>query len=191
MRAGMQCSARRVALHHTPPPPSSPCQVATCGNLTRPLDPTKKNILIIGDSISMTPPYTPGGYGHALEALLSARGYAVQHAGGDFSGGQAGDSHMGVLCTNESYSGSYFAGLPAGAQFDLIHFNYGTRMRLRRLSHGCKRACPLHIPASLPRRPQASTISPITGQLCRPRRCRSTATTCAPSTIFSRSTPSW
>ena len=31
----------------------------------------------------MTPPYTPGGYGAALEALLLAKGVHAQHAGGD------------------------------------------------------------------------------------------------------------
>ena len=128
MRSRTHCRrahlARAPSAAHTDPrllPPQTPA----CGNLTKPLQPGKKNILLIGDSISMTPPFTPGGYGGALEALLTARGYAVQHAGGDFSGGQAGDSNMGVLCTNESYAGSYFAGLPADAQFDLIHFNYG------------------------------------------------------------------
>jgi len=100
-------------------------ETASCGNLTKPLDPTRKNVLLVGDSISMTPPYTPGGYGGALEALLAKQGIAVQHAGGDFSGGQAGDSEMGTLCTDPGYAGGYFAGLPAGARFDLIHFNYG------------------------------------------------------------------
>ena len=125
--AGSSCarSSAREVLRHPQKRRSRLTQTPTCGNLTKPLSAGKKNILLIGDSISMTPPYTPGGYGHALEELLTARGYAVQHAGGDFGGGQGGDSEMGVLCTNESYAGGYFAGLPDGAQFDLIHFNYG------------------------------------------------------------------
>ena len=59
-----------------------------CGNATLPLKPGALNVLLIGDSISMTPPYTPGGYGAALEALLAAKGVHAQHAGGEFSGGQ-------------------------------------------------------------------------------------------------------
>ena len=97
----------------------------SCGNRTKPLAAGKKNVLIIGDSISMTPPYTPGGYGGALEALLAAQGIAAQHAGGEFAGGQGGDSEMGTLCTDPALPTNYFAGLPAGAMFDLITVNYG------------------------------------------------------------------
>lgn len=69
----------------------------------------------------MTPPYTPGGYGGALERLLSAKGIVVQHAGGDFSGGQCGDTRLGLACTNLTGPGYLnFEGM-----FDLIHFNYG------------------------------------------------------------------
>ncbi len=93
-----------------------------CGNATKALSADAKNVLLIGDSISMSPPYTPGGYGHALELLLTAKGVAVQHAGGDFGGGQGGDTREGLVCTNSSNSAGYlnFAG-----RFDLIHFNYG------------------------------------------------------------------
>ena len=64
------------------------------------------------------PPYTPGGYGHALEQLLEAKGFAVQHAGGDYSGGQCGDTRLGLTCSNLTGPGYLnFAGT-----FDLIHF---------------------------------------------------------------------
>ena len=76
-----------------------------CGNATLPLSSTQKNVLLIGDSISMTPPYTPGGYGGALEALLAAKNIAVQHAGGNFGGGQAGDTRLGLKCTNLTGAG--------------------------------------------------------------------------------------
>ncbi len=61
----------------------------TCGNATLPLDTSKPNVLIIGDSISMPVPYTPGGYYDNAAAILTAKGVAVQHGGGAFSGGQA------------------------------------------------------------------------------------------------------
>jgi hypothetical protein len=97
-----------------------------CGNATQPLTPSAKNVLLIGDSISMTPPYTPGGYGHALELLLTAKGVAVQHAGGNYGGGQCADTRQGLVCTNLTNSAGYlnFAG-----RFDLIHFNYGLHVR--------------------------------------------------------------
>jgi hypothetical protein len=69
----------------------------------------------------MTPPYTPGGYGHALELLLAAKGVYAQHAGGEFSGGQCGDTRQGMLCTNATGPGY----LNFSGTFDLIHFNYG------------------------------------------------------------------
>jgi hypothetical protein len=96
-----------------------------CGNATLPLDPSTKNVLLIGDSISMTPPYTPGGYGHALELLLQAKGISVQHAGGNFAGGQCGDTRLGKTCTNTTGPGY----LNFDGKFDLIHFNYGLHVR--------------------------------------------------------------
>ena len=59
--------------------------------------------------------------GGALEALLAARGVAVQHAGGDYSGGQCGDTRHGLQCTNAS-SPSWLA---FSGQFDLAHMNFG------------------------------------------------------------------
>ena len=101
-----------------------------CGNLTLPLSKSLINVLIVGDSISVTPvsvdasprlsprahthpsrlapraqPYTPGGYGGALEALLASHGIYAQHAGGEFDGGQAYDSGNGVICTNHDNPG--------------------------------------------------------------------------------------
>lgn len=73
---------------------------STCGNVTVPPDATATaNVLVIGDSISMAVPYTPGGYGVPLQALLRAKGVATQHAGGWFSGGQASNTPKGLLCT--------------------------------------------------------------------------------------------
>jgi hypothetical protein len=95
-----------------------------CGNATLPLDSSRPNVLLIGDSISMTPPYTPGGYGHALELLLAAKGVAVQHAGGNYGGGQCGDTRLGLACTNASGTSAY-SYLNFAGTFDLIHFNYG------------------------------------------------------------------
>lgn len=104
--------------------PASAVGALLCGNATQPLDSTKKNVLLIGDSISMSPPFTPGGYGVALRALLENAGVAVQHAGGWFSGGQCGDTRLGMACTNASgvSSESY---LNFVGTFDLIHFNWG------------------------------------------------------------------
>ena len=44
-----------------------PGAVSPCGDSTDPLEPGTKNVLIIGDSISMAVPYTPGGYGKNVE----------------------------------------------------------------------------------------------------------------------------
>jgi hypothetical protein len=73
----------------------------------------------------MSPPYTPGGYGHALELLLQAKGVSVQHAGGDFGGGQCGDTRQGLVCTNTTGPGY----LNVAGKWDLIHFNYGLHVR--------------------------------------------------------------
>ena len=69
----------------------------------------------------MTPPYTPGGYGAALEALLLAKGVHAQHAGGETGGGQCGDTRQGIECTNTTGSGY----LNVTGTFDLIHWNFG------------------------------------------------------------------
>ena len=59
--------------------------------------------------------------GGALEKLLAAAGVSAQHAGGDFAGGQCGDTRLGLKCTNLTGPGYLdFAGT-----FDLIHANWG------------------------------------------------------------------
>ena len=95
-----------------------------CGNATLALSAGKRNVLLVGDSISMAMPYTPGGYGTALRELLESEGVAVQHAGGFYAGGQCSNTIKGLLCTNASTPDSYVV-IPGGGQFDLIHFNYG------------------------------------------------------------------
>lgn len=94
---------------------------ALCGNATKPLTASKLNVLILGDSISMTPPYTPGGYGGALEKLLAPVGIVAQHAGGEFGGGQCGDTREGLVCTNASNPLGYLPESFKGT-FDLISF---------------------------------------------------------------------
>ena len=95
-----------------------------CGNATTALVPGRPNVLLVGDSISMVPPYTPGGYGAALQTLLEAQGIAVQHAGGWYAGGQCSNTVKGLLCTNVSTPNSYVV-IPGGGEFDLVHYNYG------------------------------------------------------------------
>eukprot|EP00047_Mylnosiga_fluctuans_P006473 m.247119 g.247119 ORF g.247119 m.247119 type:complete len:247 (+) comp15296_c0_seq1:14-754(+) len=95
-----------------------------CGNFT--LSPRKgfKNVLIVGDSISMAPPYTPGGYGDVVRKhfeSLSPPVY-VQHAGGWYAGGQAANTVKGLICTNSSTESNY---LNVTGTFDVVHFNYG------------------------------------------------------------------
>jgi len=99
-------------------------QYDICGNFTLPLQPTKKNVLIIGDSISMSIPYTPGGYGLNVQQLLDPKGINVEHGGGFFSGGQASNTAKGLNCTNTSFYGNYL-NFTGGTQFDVITFNYG------------------------------------------------------------------
>jgi len=82
--------------------------VSTCGNATLP--PSSKataNVLVIGDSISMAVPYTPGGYGVPLQALLRAKGIATQHVGGWYAGGQASNTPKGLLCTEPTTENNY------------------------------------------------------------------------------------
>lgn len=69
--------------------------------------------------------YTPGGYGGALEKLLAPAGIYAQHAGGEYGGGQCGDTRLGLVCsdtTDASVGGGY---LNVPGTFDLISFNYG------------------------------------------------------------------
>ena len=56
-----------------------------CGTPLVALSATQPNVLLVGDSISMVPPYTPGGYGEATRTLLAAQSVTAQHAGGTLS----------------------------------------------------------------------------------------------------------
>ena len=69
-----------------PPPPTE------CGDYPAPLSTTMPNALMIGDSISMPVPYTPGGYGIPARAMLLNRSIAPAHAGGWAKGGQASNT---------------------------------------------------------------------------------------------------
>jgi hypothetical protein len=95
-----------------------------CGNATLSLSSTQPNVLIIGDSISMAVPYTPGGYGVPVQQILGGKGVFAQHGGGWFSGGQASNTPKGLNCTDASNPDGY---LPSSFQgtFDVISFNYG------------------------------------------------------------------
>lgn len=95
-----------------------------CGNLTLPLSSTQKNVLVLGDSISMAVPYTPGGYGVNLIELLTPHNVFTQHAGGWFSGAQCSNTVKGLECTNTSFYSNYL-NFTGGKQFDVITFNYG------------------------------------------------------------------
>jgi hypothetical protein len=93
-----------------------------CGDYPAPLATDRPNVLLIGDSISMPVPYTPGGYGVNAKALLEARGMSVWHNGGWGSGGQASNTVKGLLCTNTSTAGNW---LNVTGMYDVIHFNFG------------------------------------------------------------------
>ena len=105
-----------------------------------PFTPGKKNILLIGDSISMggdphSDPVTlkgnPGGYGNYVLRLLSGHNLvSVQHNGGYYNGSaqhsgdqQAGSSAHIVDCLD--YWIGRNATNPTGLPWDAIHFNTG------------------------------------------------------------------
>jgi hypothetical protein len=73
-----------------------------CGNYTAPPSSTAAHsVLVIGDSISMAVPYTPGGYGVPLQRILAGHNVAVNHAGGWFIGGQCSNTAKGMECTSD------------------------------------------------------------------------------------------
>jgi hypothetical protein len=106
----------------------------------------RPNVLLIGDSISMPVPFTPGGYGVNARQLLTEAGMQVWHNGGwgsvralhfrlshSFShtnlkspcaeqGGQASNTVKGLECTNASTPGNW---LNVSGKYDVIHFNFG------------------------------------------------------------------
>ena len=97
--------------------------MSNCGNATLPpRSGAKANVLIIGDSISMDVPYTPGGYGLNVQHILGAKGINVEHAGGWFSGGQCSNTVKGLSCTTPNFTNNY---LNFTGTYDVIHFNYG------------------------------------------------------------------
>ena len=104
-----------------------------CGNATLPLKSDRKNVLIVGDSISMVDPYTPGGYGGILRGLLEENGVDAQHAGGWFSGAQDSNTVKGLLCTSPAQPNNYL-NISGNTKFDVCHLNWGL--------HDLVAACP-------------------------------------------------
>jgi hypothetical protein len=104
-----------------------------CGNATQPLRTDRKNVLIVGDSISMVPPYTPGGYGQILHTLLEESGVEAQHAGGWYSGAQCSNTVKGLLCTTSTQPNNYL-NISGNEMFDVCHLNWGL--------HDLVAACP-------------------------------------------------
>lgn len=93
-----------------------------CGNATVRKPGNNGSVLLIGDSISMAVPYTPGGYGVVVQQLLGAKGISVEHNGGWYNGGQASNTVKGLNCTDPTTDGNW---LDFDGQFDVIHFNFG------------------------------------------------------------------
>lgn len=116
---------------------------SACGNASSPLSPTKPNVLLLGDSISMVPPYTPGGYGSALHELLSAAGIESQHAGGWFGGGQCSNTVKGLLCTTSTTPNNYLN--VTGGKFDLCHANWGLHDLVAACVNGTTGECEEHV----------------------------------------------
>jgi hypothetical protein len=88
-------------VHHAAKPPTA------CGDYPAPLMTDRPNVLLIGDSISMPVPFTPGGYGSNARTLLNKRGINVWHNGGWSSGGQASNTAKGLLCTDAATPGNW------------------------------------------------------------------------------------
>jgi len=119
-----------------------------CGNASQPLNRAVKNVLLIGDSISMVPPFTPGGYGGALRDLLTAAGYGAQHAGGFYAGGQCSNTPHGLACTlaNETNNWVTVTGTDGqAAAFDLCHVNFGLHDLVAACSKGETGECNEHV----------------------------------------------
>ena len=80
------------------------------------------NVMMIGDSISMSVPYTPGGYGVPARSMLLNRSIAPWHSGGWAQGGQASNTVKGLMCTDPTTPGNW---LNFSGTYDVIHFNFG------------------------------------------------------------------
>ena len=102
--------------------PPAPAPHTACGDYPSALSTTMPNALMIGDSISMSVPYTPGGYGVPAKAMLLNHSIAPAHAGGWAGGGQASNTVKGLLCTDPATPGNW---LNFTGNFDVIHFNFG------------------------------------------------------------------
>lgn len=103
---------------------SPPPVPTTCGHYPEPLTTDRPNVLLIGDSISMPVPYSPGGYGANARELLENRSVNVWHNGGWDAGGQASNTVKGLLCTNASTPGNWL-NITEGMKYDVVHFNFG------------------------------------------------------------------
>ena len=94
----------------------------SCGADPPPLSTTQPNVLLIGDSISMPVPYSPGGYGVPVHQALQSLGINVWHNGGWDEKGQASNTVKGLHCTDPSTPGNW---LNVTGTYDVIHFNFG------------------------------------------------------------------
>lgn len=140
--AAAPAAALHPAVGPAPPPPPRP----PCGQPPAKLDPNVPNVLLIGDSISMgyafyqDRPQKPAGYslpdgrlGYGLyvkEMLANVTANwtlaSVQHNGGWWLGGQAGDTKLGKGCI-KSWLGSTNASTADAAYlpWDVVHVNFG------------------------------------------------------------------
>ena len=66
-------------------PPAPPTY---CGHYPAALSTTQPNVLLVGDSISMPTPPSPGGYGDNTQKILERASVNVWHNGGWDIGGQ-------------------------------------------------------------------------------------------------------
>ena len=126
---GLAALALVTAVPPPPPPPSAPdCAGTTCGCTQPALSTSAKNVLLVGDSISMPSPPSPGGYGLIVKALLENTRYtngtavSVWHNGGWGNGGQASSTRKGMNCTNNATAGNW---LDFSSTLDVVHFNFG------------------------------------------------------------------
>ena len=126
---GLAALALVTAVPPPPPPPPAPdCAGTTCGCTQPALSTSAKNVLLVGDSISMPSPPSPGGYGLIVKALLENASYtngtavSVWHNGGWGNGGQASSTRKGMNCTSNVTAGNW---LDFSGTLDVVHFNFG------------------------------------------------------------------
>lgn len=94
----------------------------SCGEAPPALNPHELNVMLVGDSISMPVPASPGGYGLNVRSNLTKLNINVWHNGGWGSGGQAAHTGKGLKCTDPATPGGW---LSANGTYDAIHFNFG------------------------------------------------------------------